>query len=195
MQEKTCTSCGETKPIDAFSNKGAGSNNFASFNKDTWDPKKPTCKDCNAAYAREYRRKNPGYRGSDKIKKYPKEHRLLISAIRKRLNVCKSTFRKRNDGKCESDLDADYLYDLYKKQNGLCVYTGVKLGLKKNHPSALSIDKIIPANGYIKGNVQWVCWAVNRAKGDLAESEFLKMCRVITARCNDYPKREYTVSD
>lgn len=196
MQEKTCSRCGKTKPVTEFSKQGVAKSdtNFASQSLG-WDYWKYTCKACDAEYAREYRRKNPGYRGSGKLTKYPKEDRLLISAIRTRLTMCKSTFKKRNGGVCESDLDADYLYDLYKKQEGRCVYTGVKLGLKKGHAATISIDKIIPAKGYVRGNVQWVCWAVNRAKGDLDEKVFLNMCRIITERCNDYPAREYTVSD
>lgn len=188
---RTCTKCGTTKPENQFSNKGRGKNNFASFGEN-WDPKKNTCKACDAAYARKFRENNPGYRGSGKNKKYPEEDRLLISAIRRRLNVCKATYRKRNDGVCESDLTDDYLYDLYKKQNGLCIYTGTKMLLKKGHPATISIDKIVPDKGYVQGNVQWICWAVNRAKGDLKESEFLRMCKVITERCNDYPAREYS---
>ena len=196
MQEKTCTKCGKTKPVTEFSKRGIkkSGTNFSSYSIG-WDVWKNTCKDCDAEYARNFRKENPGYRGSGKLTKYPKEERLLISAIRARLNMCKITFRKRNGGKCESDLDADYLYELYKKQEGRCVYTGVKLGLKKGHPATISIDKIVPAKGYVRGNVQWVCWAVNRAKGDLTEATFLKMCKTITERCNDYPEREYTVSD
>lgn len=184
MSEKTCTKCGTTKPITAFSNKKGGKNNFAA-NNGAWDGKKSSCKECDAIYAREFRKKNPGYRGSGKNSKYPEEDRLLISAIRRRLNVCKVTYRKRNGGICESDLTDGYLYNLYKKQAGLCVYTGTKMLLIKGHPATISIDKIVPAKGYVQGNVQWICWAANRAKGDLKESDFLQMCKVITERCND----------
>ena len=191
MQNKTCTKCGVIKSIEEFSNKGGSIYNFSSIGESiNWDPKKNTCKDCDAAYAREFRKINPGYRGSGKNKKYPKEYRLLLSAIRTRLNTCCSNFRRRNNGICDSDLDDDYLFDLFQKQKGLCVYTGIPLKIIKAHPASLSLDKIEPNKGYIKGNVQWVCWAVNRAKGDLTESEFLKMCKVITTRCNDYPVKE-----
>lgn len=192
MQEKICIKCNTLKPLKDFSNRGKGKNNFAATDAAYWNEKKSTCKDCDAEYAREFRRINPGYRGSGKNTRYPQEERMIISAIRLRLNVCKSTFRKRNSGVCESDLTEDYLYDLYKQQEGNCYYSGTKMRTEKKHPETLSIDKIVPKLGYVKGNVQWVCWAVNRAKGDMTERDFLSMCRAITGRRNDHPAREYS---
>lgn len=180
---KTCTKCEETKPLDQFSNRSKGKNNF----RPPAQEKKPTCKACDAEYAREFRKRNKGYRGSGKNKKYPEEDRLLISAIRARLNVCLNNWRKRN-GKVEPDLDADYLYNLFKKQNGLCHYSGQKMKIETKHLLTLSIDKIEPLKGYVKGNVQWVCWAVNRAKGEMNEQDFLSMCKVISERATTIPQ-------
>ena len=42
-----------------------------------------------------------------------------------------------------------------------------------------SVDCIEPTLGYVKGNVQWVSWKVNRAKGDLSNEEFLNMCKAV----------------
>jgi hypothetical protein len=184
MDEKTCTKCLETKPISEFSKKGKGNNNFRAMNVDNWSSLKPTCKACDAAYAREFRKKNPGYQGSGKNSKYPKEERMLISAIRARLNVCMNNQRKRGK-QFETDVTDDYLYDLFQKQNGLCKYSGIPLKIQTKHLATLSLDKIVPEKGYMKGNVQWVCWAVNRAKGELDEKEFIQMCRMIAERCND----------
>ena len=184
MNEKTCVKCHETKPLDLFSKKVDGANNFAALDQPGRPIYKNTCKACDAAYAREFRRKNKNYRGSGKNNKYPKEHRLLISAIRLRLNSCKQNYKKRN-GECESDLTDDYLYQLFHSQQGKCRYLGIDLKVEKKHLASLSLDKIDPQKGYTKGNVQWVCWAVNRAKGEMSEDEFLKMCRIITEKCND----------
>ena len=184
MNEKTCTKCLITKPVTDFSRKGKGDKNFAAVGVSSWTEFKSTCKSCDAEYAREFRRKNPGYKGSGKNSKYLEEDKFLISAIRHRLNVCKRNYKKRN-GKCESNLDTDYLYDLFKSQNGKCKYLGIDLKVEKKHLASLSLDKIDPNKGYAKGNVQWLCWAVNRAKGEMSEDEFLKMCRIITERCND----------
>ena len=182
MNENICTKCNTLKPIDEFSNKGHGKNNF----RPGKNSKKNTCKACDAEYAREFRKKNPGYRGSGKNNKYPKEDRLLISAIRARFNVCMANQRKRNK-QLETDIDTDYLYALFKQQNGKCRYSGYLMIIGTKHLFTLSLDKIIPTKGYIKGNVQWVCWAVNRAKGELVESVFLDMCRSVTERATTIP--------
>ncbi|RLD70194.1 MAG: hypothetical protein DRI98_08575 [Bacteroidetes bacterium] len=55
-----------------------------------------------------------------------------------------------------------------------------------------SIDRIDSNKGYVSDNVQWTCWAVNRAKGDLTNDDFIKLCRAVVERCNDYPEREYS---
>jgi len=183
---KTCTKCGETKPIDLFSNRGKGKNNFARKNAKHWDPKKSTCKDCDAAYAREFRKNNPGYRGSGKNTKYPKEKRMLLSAIRKRFNVCMINQRKRGK-QFTTDINDDYLYELFQQQEGKCRYTGHPMVIDTKHLLTLSLDKIVPEKGYMQGNVQWVCWAVNRAKGELKEADFLDMCRLVTERATTIP--------
>lgn len=48
-----------------------------------------------------------------------------------------------------------------------------------NAVTCLSIDKIRPEGGYVEGNVQWVAWAVNRAKGDMETDVFVDMCRQV----------------
>jgi hypothetical protein len=46
---------------------------------------------------------------------------------------------------------------------------------------APSPDRIDPAKGYVRGNVRWVLWAVNRAKGEMPEEYFLQMCLAVAA--------------
>jgi hypothetical protein len=48
---------------------------------------------------------------------------------------------------------------------------------------APSPDRIVPALGYVAGNVRYVLWMVNRAKGRMTEEQFHSMCRAIAARC------------
>lgn len=189
MHEQICTKCKVLKPIEKFSLKGNGINNFAASKADYWVPQKKTCKDCDAEYAREFRKKNPGYRGSGRNKKCSVEDRYLMSAIRTRFNSCMKRQRK-FDKQIITDLTEDYLFDLYKQQEGKCWYSKEPMAIARKSLMSLSLDKIIPDLGYVIGNVQWVCWAVNRAKGELKESDFLDMCRIITERCNDHPVRE-----
>jgi hypothetical protein len=41
---------------------------------------------------------------------------------------------------------------------------------------APSPDRIVPAGGYVPGNVRWVLWMVNRAKSRMTEEQFRSMC-------------------
>ena len=179
---KVCRTCKETKDENDFSfaSSGKKGNNF-SLQKRTL---KSQCKACDAAYAREFRKKNKNYQGSGKISKYG-EDRALISAIRLRCSCAKRRVIKYKHP-VPYDLNADAMLGLFKKQNGLCALSGEPLRVKTNHLATLSIDKINPVLGYVLDNVQWVCWAVNRAKGEMTEVMFLNMCRTITEKCNDY---------
>ncbi len=166
---KLCQSCGETKPIEDFTKSGS---------KGKWSTSSDThsyCKSCNAERAREWRTKNKNYRGSGKLTKIPEADRPLMSLVRHRLSCAKQRIKKYNQ--IETNLDEDYLFNLIKSQNETCLLTGVPFVYEKNHPLCPSLDKIESDKGYVKGNVQWLSWAVNRAKGDLDTHDFVTMCK------------------
>ena len=183
---KTCRTCKKDQPENAFSvaSSGKKGNNFRLRKYKI----KTQCKNCDAAYAKQWRKKHTNYVGSGKITKYGKD-RLLMSAIGSRLIDARSRAKKKQQ---LINIDKDYLLILIKQQNMLCAISGMPLDIKANTLNSLSLDKIIPNKGYVQGNVQWLCWAVNRAKGELSTEDFINMCRVITVRCNDYPEKEYT---
>lgn len=151
------------------------------------------CKECNARRAREFRAKykertgTTDYRGTGKIKTYPKEDRRLISAIRQKISWSKSNNKRSNR---PFNIDIDYMYDLWKKQEGLCALTGYPMSLDGNTNLRLSIDKIIPELGYVKGNVQWTLFAANRAKGDMSQDDFIIMCKMIIERATTIESTE-----
>ena len=76
--------------------------------------------------------------------------------------------------KINFNISRKYLLNLYNNQNGKCFYTGVKMkveygtGRSKN---SLSVDKIIPENGYIKNNVVLCCSRINTIKSDVSLDE------------------------
>lgn len=62
----------------------------------------------------------------------------------------------------------------YDKQNGRCFYTDVKLICEVGsslHRDSLSIDKIIPENGYISHNIVFTTHRINTCKNDLSLDE------------------------
>lgn len=177
MNTQTCNKCGLDKPFDAYGyNKKPEVSikyrtNFVGVRK--------TCLQCEAERAKEFRKKFKNYRGSGKLKNIPENHRYIMSAIRCKVSEAKTNNKRKNR---PFDIDAEYVYSLWLKQENKCVYTGETFKVEKNHPANISIDKIVPDLGYTKGNIQLVCWAVNRAKGDLPHKTFLEMCKVIHQR-------------
>jgi len=184
MNEKLCTTCNTLKSIDYFSTGNSGTYTLKAKSI------KNRCNACCAEYARKWRKKNKGYTGSGKLKAIPTEDKLLMSAISSRLGDAKGRIKRSKQ--TPTDLDADYLYELFKKQKGLCALSDVHMKLETNVITTLSLDKIDPSLGYVKGNVQWLCWAVNRAKGEMHTTTFKDMCKKITEKCNDYPEKEYS---
>jgi|32_taG_2_1085360.scaffolds.fasta_scaffold51620_2 hypothetical protein len=148
--------------------------------------KAPYCRPCNREYQRQYRKDKPGYRGTGKIKRTP--DRELAHHIAKCRATCRQNDKRHPDR--EFTLTTPYLYSLFKEQDGLCAISGLPMNHETHSPWKLSIDKIEPALGYVPGNVQWTCWAVNRARGDLCDDDLITMCKAILGKCNDYPERE-----
>lgn len=172
MQSKTCNDCGETKSLDQFTRSSASQ----SF-KTAHQTHHSYCKTCNARRAREWRKARPNYRGTGRLKAVPKEDRVLMSAIRQRLVDARTRCKKfGKNAPTVTDLE---LYQLFLFQGRACALTGALLNLEKEHPLCLSLDQKDPALGYTKDNVQWLAWAVNRAKGDLSMVDFYGMCQAV----------------
>ena len=90
-------------------------------------------------------------------------------------------------GKCKSrdmkyEMDLLYLKELWERQNGICPYTKLKMILPKNQKQyqlihslkKASLDRIDSSKGYIKGNVEFVCLAVNYAKSNFLRHELIE---------------------
>lgn len=91
-------------------------------------------------------------------------------------NKIKKNAEKR---KIPFSITIEYIGDLFEKQNGYCVLTGLKLELKKNvkdNTQTASLDRKDSAKGYIIGNLQWIHKKINRIKIDFPENEFIELC-------------------
>lgn len=109
------------------------------------------------------------------LKKTGKEASLnrMLNFVRGRAKALKLDF----------NLDLAYLIKIWDRQNGQCAYTGIDMSLKevdnkkisnKTSPFQPSIDKIDPKNGYTKGNIEFVCLAVNYAKNKFSKRDVKK---------------------
>lgn len=74
------------------------------------------------------------------------------------------TQQSKNPARLDIQIDLDYLMQLYKDQNGKCALSGLELTHKMDDHFAASVDRIKENVGYVPGNVQLVCQAVNFAK-------------------------------
>jgi len=90
--------------------------------------------------------------------------------------------RNTNGKKVGFDLTDEYLQDLWVKQEGRCAYTGVKFDMSRStvrSMAAPSLDRIDSSIGYIPGNVQFVCNAINRMKHTRSHEEVVEFVRLI----------------
>ena len=86
------------------------------------------------------------------------------------------------------NLTKEHLIEQWEKQQATCYYTGetLDLSLPSNgnypHRKFPSLDRRVPTEGYVIGNVVWTTYEVNRMKNDLTENEFLALSEIIYRR-------------
>ena len=82
----------------------------------------------------------------------------------------------------ECDITLDDLLEQWEKQEGICVYSGVKLNHTQNGDSitTASLDRIDSKKGYIKNNIQFISIACNYAKNNMTHEEMLTFCKLIS---------------
>jgi len=91
--------------------------------------------------------------------------RCRIGSIKRvKLSMEKGYSRCMNPARLDIQIDHEHLMELYKKQYGKCVITGLEMTHKHDCHFAASIDRVDSDLGYVPGNVQLVCQAVNLAK-------------------------------
>jgi len=88
----------------------------------------------------------------------------------------------------EWDLDINFLWDLFLKQEKKCKLTGQYIHLTEKRKNSnidwnlmtASLDRIDSNKGYIKDNVQWVHKDINRFKNNYSQEKFIEMCKLVT---------------
>lgn len=118
-------------------------------------------------YRKGMKSENHNFTGFEEI------HGSHISSIRSRARKHKLDF----------DLSAEYLWNLYLKQNKKCIFTGIDLYFRSCsncHDGNASLDRIDSSKGYIEGNVQWVYKDINFMKQAFSSQYFIEMCGLVT---------------
>ena len=81
------------------------------------------------------------------------------------------------------EIEHEYIYRLWEIQNGRCAMTGHPMTWHRGNGGSYynaSIDRKDPDQGYVVGNIQLVCNAINFMKGTLTDAELIWWCRSIT---------------
>lgn len=161
---KTCTKCNNHFGISDFYTTGKKVDGTPKYN--SW------CKTCVSFKMKSYHKKTWG---EEKLQftafKRTKSVRAYITYLRskaiKRKNTC---------------LSIDDLETIWDTQKGKCALTDWEMTMilgKGNIDTNASIDRIDSSKGYIEGNVQFVCRAVNVFKSNATEELLYNMCEAI----------------
>lgn len=118
------------------------------------------------------------------IKKFCGNRRDVFSPFRLYLGKGRASIVKH---RTEIDIDEKYLKEIWDSQKGICPYTGIIMELmetsSKHHRlkslKKASLDRIDSSKGYIKGNVEFVCMAINNAKNSFSKNEMLSFIEEI----------------
>lgn len=104
-----------------------------------------------------------------------KPHKSLISSwefqrIKECLISAISTAKQRG---LEVKVTLEDLVTLYKKQQGKCALSGRRFNQLTN---IISLDRIDNDESYLRSNIQFTTWEVNRTKSTMSNEKFLKLC-------------------
>lgn len=82
------------------------------------------------------------------------------------------------------DLTLEQMKEVWNKQQGICVYSKVKLQIadykKENNPIyTISLDRIDSNIGYTKDNIQFISVAMNHLKNKMSHEEMLTIINIL----------------
>lgn len=179
METKQCSACKQTLTVDNFSQSNRGVNTYRGRLDGTRYSSR--CKPCAASYAKEWRLANPDYERRRRALKPTPEQIMRRSFIRARLHDAKCRATKYNK---QFNIDYEYLDSLLDFK---CAISKLPINMLKGSLDVASLDCIEPKLGYVKGNIQWVSWRVNRAKGEQSQDDFISMCKAVVAGATTIP--------
>jgi len=83
-------------------------------------------------------------------------------------------------------LTLEYLVDLWTQQEGKCAVSRLPLGRQRSkwmrNPYTPSIDRIVPSDGYVEGNIRFVLECVNVALNEWGLDELIPVLRAVVDR-------------
>lgn len=144
---------------------------------------------CNRSCSKTYTNKNEMSLSTRKkcgehIRQYSGNRQDGLSPFRYFITKSKSKDRSHYG---EPNITAEYLKTLWNQQQGKCSYTNIQMILPRNTveyqtgktPIRASLDRIDSNKGYVIGNVEFVCYAINMAKNSFTCNEMKEFLRLI----------------
>lgn len=100
--------------------------------------------------------------------------------------ITQSRYRSKQSNR-DHLINTEYLRGIYKSQDGKCALSGIEMTLRGARGSteywtSISLDRIDSKLGYIHGNVQLVCTAVNYMKKDMSDVDFITFCTKVSEK-------------
>jgi hypothetical protein len=93
---------------------------------------------------------------------------------------------KDNIGNVPQHLTLQDLKEQWEHQGGICPYTGWKMITPKNtkerrvrSPAVASVDRIDSTKGYVKGNIEFVCYMAQCAKNSFNRQDVVDFCLAV----------------
>ena len=160
---KICTKCKRDLPLG----------NFRKYSGRSRDGLRPLCSECQRAYERRWRSASKEYRRETRKKRAAKEaaYRQNYDAIHRGKMLSQEAGRRASKKGIPFDL---YQYEAQIEERIVagCEMTGLPFDLhsKGQAWNSPSIDRIIPAEGYVYTNIRIVCFAMNAAMGNWGET-------------------------
>ena len=96
--------------------------------------------------------------------------------------------------KLDFNIDVEYVIRQLIKTNYMCPYLGVKFE-KKNSDYVLSIDRIDPTKGYVKGNIEITSRLANTMKNKATNSQLIKFAENILKIKKNNKQNDNKISD
>jgi len=75
----------------------------------------------------------------------------------------------------------DFLCGLWEDQKGKCALSGLPMTMQRYRLDGASIDRIDSTKGYVPGNIQLVCKAINLAKNKNTNEEMMAFIKALRA--------------
>lgn len=181
----TCSRCGSDKPVSEFSKSKDCKHGITGW-----------CKECRAAYLkgydrglRTYRKRPHGWEDTEKTRKDAYAKRVANARHRAKatkMRVAMLQRARRAGVPVDERLSVDFLIAWLIAQTR-CECCGREMqihdsGAKGHRADSITLDRIIPAAGYVLGNVSLLCWRCNSLKRDATPEELANVSRWLLQR-------------